>query len=49
MNSVCRFAFGKEIAKKLPDAEYIEFPGGHLLAVEFEEEFIHCVKEFLEK
>lgn len=42
-------AFGKEIAENLPDAEYTEFPGGHLLTMEFEEEYICCVKAFLAK
>lgn len=42
-------AFGKEIAEKLPNAEYAEFPGGHLLNVEFEEDYIRCVRAFLKK
>ena len=42
-------AFGKEIADNLPDAEYKEFPGGHLLTMEFEEDYIRCVKSFLVK
>ena len=42
-------AFGKEIAENLPCAEYREFPGGHLLTMEFEDDFIRCVKEFLNK
>ena len=42
-------AFGKEIAEKLPHAEYEEFPGGHLLTMEFEEEYIRCLRAFLDK
>lgn len=42
-------AFGKEIAEKLPDAEYAEFPGGHLLTMEFEEEYVRCLRAFLKK
>lgn len=42
-------AFGKEIADNIPNAEYAEFPGGHLLSAEFEEDFIRSVKTFLEK
>ena len=42
-------AFGKEIAEKLPNAEYAEFPGGHPLNVEFEEDYIRCVRAFLKK
>ena len=41
-------AFGKEIAEKIPQSEYIEFPGGHLLTMEFEEDYIRCVRTFLE-
>ena len=40
--------FGKEIAEKLPCAEYVEFPGGHLLTMEFEEDYVRCVRTFLE-
>ena len=42
-------AFGREIAKNLPHAEYAEFPGGHLLTMEFEEDYIRCVRAFLAK
>lgn len=42
-------AFGKEIAEKIPNAEYAEFPGGHLLTMEFEEDYVHCLRDFLEK
>ena len=42
-------AFGREIAKSLPHARYAEFPGGHLLTLECEEEYLRCVREFLEK
>lgn len=42
-------AFGKEIAENLPDAEYKELPGGHLLTIEFEEDYIRCVRTFLKK
>ena len=42
-------AFGKELVESLPDAQYAEFPGGHLLSFEFEEDYIRCVKAFLEK
>lgn len=42
-------AFGKEIAEKIPNAEYAEFSGGHLLTMEFEEDYMHCVRSFLEK
>ena len=42
-------AFGKEIAEKLPHAQYAEFPGGHLLPLEFEDDFIRCVRNFLQK
>lgn len=42
-------AFGKEIAEKLPHAEYEEFSGGHLLTMEFEEDYIRCLRAFLEK
>lgn len=41
--------FGREIAEKIPQAEYTEFPGGHLLTMEFEEEYVRCVRDFLEK
>ena len=41
--------FGKEIAEKIPRAEYTEFPGGHLLTMEFEEDYVRCVRDFLEK
>ena len=41
--------FGREIAEKIPQAEYTEFPGGHLLTMEFEEEYVRCVRAFLEK
>ena len=40
-------AFGKEIAENLPHAEYKEFPGGHLLSMEFEEDYIRCLRDFL--
>lgn len=40
-------AFGKEIAEKIPQAEYVEFPGGHLLTMEFEEDYVRCVRAFL--
>ena len=42
-------AFGKEIVDHLPNAEYAEFPGGHLLNMEFEEDYLRCVRAFLEK
>ncbi len=42
-------AFGKEIAEKIPNAEYAEFPGGHLLTMEFEEAYVRCLRDFLEK
>ena len=42
-------AFGREIADKLPDAQYAELPGGHLLTLELEEDYIRCVRAFLEK
>ena len=42
-------AFGKEIAENLPNAEYTELPGGHLLAIEFEDDFIDCVCRFFKK
>ena len=42
-------AFGKEIADGLPCAEYAEFPGGHLLTMEFEDEYIARVRAFLNK
>ena len=48
-------AFGKEIAEKLPNAElkfyanWTHSPGGHLLNVEFEEDYIRCVRAFLKK
>ncbi|MBO7729569.1 MAG: alpha/beta hydrolase [Lachnospiraceae bacterium] len=42
-------AFGKEIAEKIPLADYVEFPGGHLLTMEFEEDYVRCVRTFLEK
>ena len=42
-------AFGKELTEKLPRAEYREFPGGHLLNVEFEEDYIRCVRAFLKE
>ena len=42
-------AIGREIAEKIPQAEYTEFPGGHLLTMEFEEEYVRCVRDFLEK
>ena len=41
--------FGREIAEKIRQAEYTEFPGGHLLTMEFEEEYVRCVRAFLEK
>lgn len=42
-------AFGKEIVGKIPQAEYVEFPGGHLLTMEFEKDYIRCVRDFLER
>ena len=39
---------GKEIAEKLPHAEYQELPGGHLLTMEFGEEYLSRVRSFLE-
>ena len=42
-------AFGKEIQEKLPHAEYEEFPGGHLLTMEFEEDYVRSLRAFLEK
>ena len=41
-------AFGREIAERLPRGEYAEFPGGHLLTAEFEDDYIRCVRTFLE-
>ncbi len=41
-------SFGREIAEKLPNAEYAEFPGGHLLNMECEEAYIRRVRAFLE-
>ena len=41
--------FGKEIAENLPDAEYTELPGGHLLSIELEDDYIRCVEAFLKK
>ncbi len=40
-------AFGIEIAEGIPGAEYAEFPGGHMLPLEFEEDFIARVRAFL--
>ena len=40
-------AFGREIADKLPHAEYAEFSGGHLLSLELEEDYLRCVRAFL--
>ncbi len=40
-------AFGREIAANLPDAQYAEFPGGHLLTLECEESYIRRVRDFL--
>ena len=40
-------AFGREIAEKLPHAAYAEFPGGHLLTLECEEDYIRRVRAFL--
>ena len=42
-------AFGKEIVDHLPNAEYAEFPGGHLLNMEFETDYLRYVRAFLEK
>ncbi len=42
-------AFGREIADKLPHGEYAELPGGHLLTLEFEEEYLRRVRAFLEE
>ena len=42
-------AFGKEIAAGLPDAQYAELPGGHLLSLECEEDYLRCVRAFLER
>ena len=41
-------ANGREIAERLPRGEYAEFPGGHLLTAEFEEDYIRRVRAFLE-
>ena len=42
-------AFGMEIADGLPDADYAELPGGHMLPLEFEDDFIRRVRAFLAK
>ena len=39
--------FGREIAQRLPRAQYAEFPGGHLLTLECEEAYLQCVRTFL--
>ena len=41
-------AFGREIAEGLADAQYEEFPGGHLLTLECEEDYFRRVRAFLE-
>ncbi len=40
-------AFGREIADGLPRAQYAEFPGGHMLTLECEEDYLRCVRAFL--
>ena len=40
-------AYGREIAGNIPGAQYAEFPGGHLLTLECEEDYLRCVRAFL--
>ena len=40
-------AFGREIADGLPRAQYAEFPGGHMLTLECEEDYLRCLRAFL--
>ena len=42
-------AKGKEVADGIPGAEFAEIPGGHALVAECEDDFIRCVRAFLEK
>ena len=39
--------FGREIADGLPRAQYAEFPGGHMLTLECEEDYLQCLRTFL--